>query len=104
MFGESNDNVLVQEFMKGTEYVVDHVSVEGVHKCVAIWSGACVESTSASGTRTATPSSRHHVDGVGRLKFDFYTGGTTRDPATARSSFIIAWNCINQRMACASRN
>ena len=24
--------------MKGTEYVVDHVSVEGVHKCVAIWS------------------------------------------------------------------
>ena len=43
VFGESNDNVLVQEFMKGTEYVVDHVSVEGVHKCVAIWSGACVE-------------------------------------------------------------
>ena len=37
VFGESNDNVLVQEFMKGTEYVVDHVSVEGVHKCVAIW-------------------------------------------------------------------
>ena len=43
VFGESNDAVLVQEFMKGTEYVVDHVSVEGVHKCVAIWSGACVE-------------------------------------------------------------
>ena len=40
VFGESNDNVLVQEFMKGTEYVVDHVSVEGVHKCVAIWCAA----------------------------------------------------------------
>lgn len=37
VFGDPNDAVLVQEFMKGTEYVVDHVSVEGVHKCVAIW-------------------------------------------------------------------
>ena len=104
VFGESNDAVLVQEFMKGTEYVVDHVSVEGVHKCVAIWSGACVESTSASGTRTATPSSRHHVDGVGRLKFDFYTGGTTSGPATARSSSIIAWSCINRKTVSENRN
>ena len=26
-----------QEFLKGTEYVIDSVSVEGQHKCVAIW-------------------------------------------------------------------
>mmetsp|Transcript_11395 Transcript_11395/g.35088 ORF Transcript_11395/g.35088 Transcript_11395/m.35088 type:complete len:516 (-) Transcript_11395:71-1618(-) len=37
VFGEDNAAVLVQEFMRGTEYVVDSVSVEGVHKCVAIW-------------------------------------------------------------------
>ena len=37
VFGETNAAVLVQEFMKGTEYVVDSVSVEGTHKCVAIW-------------------------------------------------------------------
>mmetsp|Transcript_5171 Transcript_5171/g.16972 ORF Transcript_5171/g.16972 Transcript_5171/m.16972 type:complete len:510 (-) Transcript_5171:31-1560(-) len=37
VFGETNAAVLVQEFMKGTEFVVDSVSVEGTHKCVAIW-------------------------------------------------------------------
>jgi hypothetical protein len=37
VFGESNQTVLVQEFLKGKEYVVDSVSVEGQHKCVAIW-------------------------------------------------------------------
>lgn len=37
VFGEDNAAVLVQEFMRGTEYVVDSVSVEGVHKCVALW-------------------------------------------------------------------
>ena len=37
VFGETNTNVLVQEFMAGQEFVVDSVSVEGVHKCVAIW-------------------------------------------------------------------
>jgi len=37
VFGEVNQSVLVQEFLKGTEYVVDSVSVEGDHKCVAIW-------------------------------------------------------------------
>jgi biotin carboxylase len=37
IFGDQNQTVLVQEFMKGKEYVVDSVSVEGEHKCVAIW-------------------------------------------------------------------
>jgi biotin carboxylase len=29
--------VLCQEFLRGKEYVVDHVSRDGVHKCVAVW-------------------------------------------------------------------
>jgi len=37
VFGEANQTVLVQEFLKGKEYVVDSVSLEGDHKCVAIW-------------------------------------------------------------------
>jgi len=37
IFGVTNETVLVQEFLKGKEYVVDSVSVEGEHKCVAIW-------------------------------------------------------------------
>ncbi|KAJ8599403.1 hypothetical protein CTAYLR_009705 [Chrysophaeum taylorii] len=37
IFGETNDAVLVQEFLRGTEFVVDSVSIEGVHKCTAIW-------------------------------------------------------------------
>jgi len=37
IFGESNDTVLIQEFLKGKEYVVDTVSHDGVHKAVAIW-------------------------------------------------------------------
>ena len=37
VFGEINDKVLVQEFLAGKEYVVDSVSVNGVHKTVAIW-------------------------------------------------------------------
>lgn len=32
-----NSSVLVQEFLAGKEYVVDSVSVEGIHKTVAIW-------------------------------------------------------------------
>lgn len=31
------DEVLCQEFLKGTEYVVDHVSLNGVHKTVMVW-------------------------------------------------------------------
>lgn len=37
LFGEENQTVLVQEFLKGTEYIVDSVSLEGSHKCVAVW-------------------------------------------------------------------
>jgi biotin carboxylase len=37
IFGEVNDKVLCQEFLAGKEYVVDSVSIEGVHKTVAIW-------------------------------------------------------------------
>merc|ERR1711879_100675 len=29
--------VLVQEFLRGKEYVVDHVSQDGVHKTVMVW-------------------------------------------------------------------
>jgi len=29
--------VLCQEFLKGKEYVVDHVSRDGVHKCMMVW-------------------------------------------------------------------
>lgn len=37
LFGETNQTVLCQEFLKGKEYIVDSVSLEGQHKCVAIW-------------------------------------------------------------------
>ncbi|KAJ8603981.1 hypothetical protein CTAYLR_003356 [Chrysophaeum taylorii] len=35
--GSVNEGALVQEFLRGTEYVVDSVSLDGVHKVVAIW-------------------------------------------------------------------
>jgi len=35
--GHMSDSALVQEFLEGTEYVVDSVSRDGVHKAVAIW-------------------------------------------------------------------
>lgn len=35
--GSSNSAVLVQEFLKGKEYVVDHVSLDGVHKTMMLW-------------------------------------------------------------------
>ena len=37
VFGAVNSSVLVQEFLEGKEYVVDSVSVEGIHKTVAIF-------------------------------------------------------------------
>lgn len=36
-FGEVNEGVLVQEFLEGTEFVVDSVSRNGEHKVIAIW-------------------------------------------------------------------
>jgi biotin carboxylase len=35
--GAQNAAVLCQEFLSGTEYVVDHVSCDGVHKTVMVW-------------------------------------------------------------------
>merc|ERR1719379_1593058 len=35
--GAQGAAVLCQEFLKGKEYVVDHVSRDGVHKCVMVW-------------------------------------------------------------------
>lgn len=35
--GLKNDAVLVQEFLSGTEYIVDFVTRNGDHKCVAVW-------------------------------------------------------------------
>jgi biotin carboxylase len=37
VLGSLNEAVLVQEFLCGTEYVVDTVSRDGVHKVAAIW-------------------------------------------------------------------
>merc|ERR1719356_2428619 len=35
--GAQDAAVLIQEFLKGKEYVVDHVSRDGVHKTVGLW-------------------------------------------------------------------
>jgi len=35
--GSQGAAVLCQEFLKGKEYVVDHVSMDGVHKTVMVW-------------------------------------------------------------------
>lgn len=35
--GAQGAAVLCQEFLKGKEYVIDHVSRDGVHKCVMVW-------------------------------------------------------------------
>ena len=35
--GIVNEQLLVQEYLEGTEYVVDMVSCDGEHKCVAVW-------------------------------------------------------------------
>ena len=37
VLGLTNYAVLLQEYLRGDEYVVDTVSRSGVHKCVAIW-------------------------------------------------------------------
>jgi len=37
VFGAKNKAVLVQEYLQGTEYVVDSVSLDGEHKVVAMW-------------------------------------------------------------------
>jgi biotin carboxylase len=37
VFGVVNAEVVVQEYLEGDEYVVDTVSMDGVHKCVAVW-------------------------------------------------------------------
>ena len=37
VLGLTTYEVLVQEYLVGDEYVVDTVSRDGVHKCVAIW-------------------------------------------------------------------
>jgi L-amino acid ligase len=36
--GGLNDTVALQEFLKGDEYIIDTVSKDGRHVCVAIWS------------------------------------------------------------------
>ena len=35
--GGFNTEVLCQEFLRGKEYVIDHVSRNGVHKTMAVW-------------------------------------------------------------------
>lgn len=36
-FGAQDAGVLIQEYLRGTEYVIDHVSRDGVHKTTMIW-------------------------------------------------------------------
>lgn len=36
-FGAQGAGILVQEFLKGKEYVIDSVSRDGVHKCCMVW-------------------------------------------------------------------
>ena len=49
--GSVNEGALVQEFLDGTEYVIDTVSRDGVHKVIAIWEydKRCVQSYGAKG-------------------------------------------------------
>ena len=35
--GITNQNVLIQEYLEGDEYVIDIVSKDGVHKVIGIW-------------------------------------------------------------------
>jgi len=37
IFETVNSKVLVQEYLKGTEYVIDSVSLQGEHRCTALW-------------------------------------------------------------------
>ena len=37
VLGLINEAILVQEYLEGIEYVVDMVSRDGEHKCVAVW-------------------------------------------------------------------
>lgn len=37
MLGQRNKSLLVQEYLEGPEFVVDTVSKDGKHKCVAVW-------------------------------------------------------------------
>ena len=111
VFGESNDNVLVQEFMKGTEYVVDHVSVEGVHKCVAIWSGASWESTTCGRAGRADDAVRHRAtsgpDGVEvdvRLRGSISTQAVRQAALQRRAVRLFAWSCISRRTVSENRN
>ena len=39
--GRRNREVLLQEYLKGTQYVVDHVSRDGVHKTTMVWVCCC---------------------------------------------------------------
>lgn len=36
-FGQQGAGILVQQFLRGKEYVVDSVSRDGEHKCVMVW-------------------------------------------------------------------
>ncbi len=36
-YGGLNRSLLLQEFLSGDEYVIDTVSLDGVHKCSAVW-------------------------------------------------------------------
>jgi hypothetical protein len=37
IMGKKNPEVVIQQFLEGKEYVVDTISLDGKHKCVAVW-------------------------------------------------------------------
>jgi len=68
LFGTGIDQLLIQEFLKGQEYVIDSVSRDGVHKVVMVW------------TEDLRP---------GNGIFTLYYGFKTMDPKDPKTKVII---------------
>jgi biotin carboxylase len=79
--GGYNTQVLCQEFLRGKEYVVDHVSRDGVHKTMAVWVydkrprngsqfvyfGMCPIDPESNEAKILIPYSRGVLDALGML-------------------------------------
>ena len=74
--------------LNGTESQCDPVWKYGVDLCgpPRHRADAITATTSRRWRRISTPSSSHRVDGVGRPKFDFHAGATTRSTTSTSSS------------------
>ena len=80
VLGLDNYEVLLQEFLAGTEYVVDTVSLDGLHKVVAIW---CVERGSQEDALPATSLLPFASSSPLLIKVPTCSGGTTSATTTA---------------------